>query len=542
MCSLSKGQAAPETAVGKPARATPHQKQQTSISNQPTFLPPYAPWPALPLGGKIYRVHPNDPPRGFDQVESGLPQGDFVECPPSVPPSLKGILAYTIRCGSKHLYVFPNGRKSDIPNNDYLVMRGVDVKPPTGLSSAINYHFFAWSNLGGYRGIEFARKGTSLIYGEGYMGKNDAFFPTLWQLDTGNLTDTLGIGNRFRYNLSEDGKSMAVLSFIDLQSDENSYMQPLTSAWDPSSLSQPDAFLEIRSTVKTEEFKSADQRDKYWAALSTYPDYDAREETDPDLQGYPFWRVTNHASRRNVVWGNDGQCFYTHQPQSSTSTTDVARGAITSDAGYPSAWSAMLRTKTNVPVLSRGYDPVPSPDGRYIAFFGWSLDDKPDATHPSSPPALWLFDVRLKTRKRLSDQNGGFVFWTHDSQTLVCARFPAGHYKAEISTLSLDGQEKHLATVEARDPLNLGESRQGSGPPAPISFKGISKNNRFLMLDVCEFTGIQGSTYNTQRSLRAVDLTSGEVSLIASAKPPTNTELQFSWDWFDTSDYEAVSK
>lgn len=501
-----------------------------------TDPPFYTSWPALPLGGRIYRVHPNDSPRGFDQRELGLPEGDFVNCSPAIPRQLKGVLAYTIRCGNKYLYVFPNGRKSNIPNNDYLVMRRVNVNGKSIQDSSINYHFLAWSDLGGYRGIEFSPDGKSLVYGEGYTGRNDAFFPTSWRFDEGKLTSLIGIGNRFRYNISADGKSFAVLSFLDYQSNEESYMQPLTLAWTPSFSSKTDAFLEIRTAAKTSEFKSEEQRDNYWSSLSKYPDYDPNEEKDTHLKGYPFWRITNHASRRNVVWGSNKEVFYTHQPPVSSSV-----GRATNDnTSYPSVWSATLITKTNALVLERGYDPVPSPDDRYIAFFGWSLDEKPDAARPAMPPALWLFDRRLKTRKRLSDQNGGYVFWTHDSRRLICARFPSGQYHAQISMLSLDGQEKQLATVEARDPLNLGEGRQG--PPAPISFKGISKNNRFLIADVCEFTGIQGSTYSTERALRAVDLTSGAISTLATAKPPTNTELQFSWDWFDISDYKPASK
>ncbi len=506
----------------------PTQNQQ---KNSRSDLPPHAAWPSPPLGGGIYRVGSEGAFISLRAKESGLLTDDYVTVE-KLPSQLSGVLCYLSENHSQPYVTTKIGKYFFHGGNQFIVMRFLGAAS-TSQTGSVRYRFL---DNNPFRDIHVSSDGQTIFWGGGYTGRNDSMSLIRWGLAKGELFAlNKSIPNVSRISFSPDSSAIGVIGFDNT---DNEIYQDLLQPWQDTG----DGWLEVLDTRVpfSMPIALAGNPLAYLDAWRKHPDYTPAIEKDPVLRKYPYWRATNRASRRGLNWDNNGDVFYTHQPEDAKITANATRGIISGASGYPSVWSATLATKTNALVLERGYDPVASPDGRYIAFFGWPLDEQPSVAKPAAPPSLWLFDKRIKTRKRLSDQNSGYVFWTHDSRGLVCVRFPSSRYKAQISVLSLQGQEKQLATVEVRDPLNLGEGRQG--PPAPISFKGVSKNNHFLIVDVCEFTGVQGSTYSTERALKAVDLTSGTISTLATAKPPTNTQLQFSWDWFDTSGYKSTSE
>jgi hypothetical protein len=238
--------------------------------------------------------------------------------------------------------------------------------------------------------------------------------------------------------------------------------------------------------------------------------------------------------------------LYTHQPQAVGSAGSGA-ARIEDQRQYPSIWIADPASRSNHMLLDRAYDPFPSPNGERIAFFGWSLRETPSKAQPASAPSLWLFDVGTGSRRRIGDQNCGYVFWTHDGESLVAARFPHGQYEADISRSTIGSGDSdggslsntrsiptwnNLAAVGARDPERVGEARQW---PQAITFQGVTKNDRYLMVNLDEYVGVDGSMYVREETLEAVDLQTGQISTIATARPP-RTNIYFTWSWFDESD------
>jgi len=62
---------------------------------------------------------------------------------------------------------------------------------------------------------------------------------------------------------------------------------------------------------------------------------------------------------------------------------------------------------------------------------------------------------------------------------------------------------------------------------------GISSNGNYLLVELSEFTATPGTVGSEERTLEAVDLTSGAQHVIAKVTPPVGTKLNFSWTWFE---------
>ncbi len=520
----------------KPAAAQPKAQAGTQAASSTSLpaVPPFAPWPKAPLGGKVYRPSERVDVVGLEGPAQGLPDGDFVQVGSQVA-ELRGLLLYTLKSGSKYLYVSPSGEKTDIPNNHYLVMRqvGAGNQAQGSIFQGVHYHFFKWDE---HRDVRLDPSGRNLFFGIGGTGQNDGFALYRWNLGTAGLNLIPGTNNVARHELSRNGEKWAVLS----NTDTSLLMQPLHRPWRDNG----GAWLEVVDTGRPFRYTTFGEWNKYWSVLQKYPDYSPQEEKEPLLKGYPDWRISNNAARRSVVWTSRNTLLYTHEPAKVVRRLPD-QAAPQQAEEFPSIWIADPRTRANRLLIARAYDPAPSPDGRTIAFFGWPLNLKPTPAQPAPPPSLFLYDTASGRTIQATQQNSGFVLWTPDSRRLISVTFPGDDYEAHISTLDVQAalQGPVAAQAAAREVAVV--KSQDFEPitriwPLPISVAAVARNGKYLVLDISRYTGAQGSRYIEEKELQAVDLDSGQVSTIATAKARDAND-PFSWSWFDLSDAPAAA-
>ncbi len=512
-------QSANAVATKKPAAAKPKAAAQASAqaasSTSLPAVPPFAPWPKAPLGGKPYVAWKYAVPIGLSGPQMGLPEADSVQ--PSVSPGVRGLLVYAAKSGNR--YPAPN------PGNWYLVMRSIGQNGDAAASA--HYHFAVDVP---YRETMLAQDGRSLFFGVGGTGRHQGLAPHRWDLSSGSLNAFPGINSTARTSYSASGKYFGVL--FDY-SDEQ-LMQPLHAPWREAG----STMLEVEDTTSPFRYLPDAELNRSWQALAKYADYSPQEARDPALRGYPFWRVSNNAARRSVVWTSRNTLLYTHEPAKVVRRLPD-QAAPQQAEEFPSIWIADPRTRANRLLIARAYDPAPSPDGRTIAFFGWPLNLKPTPAQPAPPPSLFLYDTASGRTVQATAQNSGFVLWTPDSRRLISVQFPSDD-EAHISTLEVEAALQGPVTAQAALKEVAVIKSQDFEPtnriwPLPISVAAVARNGKYLVLDLSRYTGAQGSRYVEEKELQGVDLDSGQVSTIARAKPQDPND-PFSWSWFDLSD------
>ena len=201
-------------------------------------------------------------------------------------------------------------------------------------------------------------------------------------------------------------------------------------------------------------------------------------------------------------------------------------------------------------LIRNGAAPVPSPDGRWIAFSGWpdssgSADGRVDPAEQGDGYLCdYLYEIATHKRYALDRrllQNSDTWIWTPDSKRLLILRCAmAGHegegvgflYALSVGTgpRGVPRGSVLLATLPARDYKSLVH-----GPVLkqfrPLRFSGDGRT-LYLMKD--EITGLTSqSWYTRDHSLEAVDLTTGAVAQIATIRggegldwldPPTKAD------------------
>ncbi len=513
---------------------SPFKAKQTKLQVDPANLMPIAPlttlplasWPIAPYDGKPYVYGGGT----FKQTiileapQDGLPPGDVVEVGEisALPPDLGGLLLYvqntTGALTSPDSFYYKDGI------NDFVTLRYLN----RGQGSHY-YHTFSTTldpkdgvfSIDLFR-VFLSKDGKNLFYGGGSQDRTGSLAYFHWNLQKNTVIPLFSgwVGGYEAFNAS--GSLRALLFFEDTAYARMDKLQLPFGAYGLSGA----GLLDIRDTNK--------QYKPYISPVGDVP--------PPDSPLYPFWRVASDVVPRTVAWSRDSKLFYTRAGKIAPPPGVKGKG-IVSAAQFPSIWVADPRTETSQRVLERGYDAVPSPDGRYLAFFGWSQDAKPTPDKPAPPASLWLYDTRNGKTTQVDDMNAGRVLWTPDSQTLVEVRFN-GDFEAHVRAIPLStalGGPKavaqlpnngEVATVTAADPLKVGER----GWPQPIEAQSISQNGRYLILDISEYVGQKDPQYIKKNTLRAVDLTSGKTYDIATTKPNT---IPFGWQWFDLSNVKS---
>jgi len=489
--NIAKAQPTSQTRPSKGVLNGRVTRQGNQTSPPTPLLPPYAPWPDSPDGAKPFQPYANLIPFQLDVPLAGTPEADPVQLNP-VPADLKGILLYAITSGHAHEQMvvplnMPNMKVLDA-RNDYLVMRAFNISARLKDKEAgsIFYHFAFQLPL---REPHVTGDGRLIFVNIGDGSENGGFQPFRWQLKNGKLSGVNHVANASRRRFSPDGSHWAIL--LPYGYGDESLLPLQKTGWEGQTE------LEVRDTTHF-----------------VYP------LTRP----FPFWQVTTDAVPRSCAWMDSNTLLF-------------ARKGIS----FPALWSADVRTHKISKLVDKAYDPSPSPDGKYIAFFGWSAQTQRTPEQPSPRPSLWLWNTQSQQAKRVDDQNAGFVRWTPDSKTLIEVRF-ANDFEARVRVvplaIALRGTRAvaalpkggEVSQVVAQDPLHVGPSSWF----APIEVEAISRNGRYLILNLTEYIGVQEPKYIARYTLKAVDLQSGNVFDIATATP--NALGSWGWTWFDESD------
>ena len=172
-------------------------------------------------------------------------------------------------------------------------------------------------------------------------------------------------------------------------------------------------------------------------------------------------------------------------------------------------------------LIQNAYNPVPSPDGKSIVFFGWNSPSPSlaptaaSARASSTKPSLLLFNRALNKTVLVRPQASGTVRWTPDS------RSDARIASVDSATLAVT----QLTTISAQDY----EYIPRSNPDSQIQPLDISKDGKYLFVNVSEFVGEQGTFYKEKKQVRAVDLKSGNVFTVASLLDQGGRVTGWSW-------------
>ena len=480
-------------------------------------------WPAPPLHGAGYQLTPGGTTFSFGPAVAGPAPGDTTTLP-ATPAGLSGVLIYD--------WEAPGGAQ-------YLVFRGHGGKYASAQVKPYSVVHYAVKQPISLRDLRITGSGNTLFMtlaagGTDSSSTSSADAPGTilrWNLldsSLGGLNARVPSGSQARF--SPDGKFAAVAA-------------PLASGATPQDTFQSwrdggNGWLEVSDSAQPYRDTSSADWSKYQTALDRYADYAPAEDHDSKLRGLPVWRVSNRAAVREVVWTARGHLLYTHEG---------AEAAVTGSSSpaypdeFPSIWMANPDTHTAVKVVDRGYDPVPSPDGRWLAFYGWSSADHPAFGNPGSAPTLSFYDGESKTGFHVEGTAPAVLRWTPDSKTLILGTYGKDGNSVAISTLTVPsviptkatpmGREHKLVTIKVKDPMQLGAKRPGEA----ITLDGVSSNGQYLLVEISQFNGVPGTVGSEERTLEAVDVTTGARHIIARVIPPVGTKLNFAWTWFEIS-------
>lgn len=269
----------------------------------------------------------------------------------------------------------------------------------------------------------------------------------------------------------------------------------------------------------------------------------------------PSYRSPKVFSSRTMRWSDQGTVFGTQEV-----TTETAKPAAVEWIPYTQ--------KINV-ITPAAFDPAPSPDGRYIAYFGWPGAGKTDNPAPVflAPPALALPDIALpqpkphdfqadgpflyllerKTGRKsiVNLQSSGLLSWADNGQTLVVVAKTAGatarEKQAHIRTISLvqmtgdlppnvSRQMKEIATVSATEYAGI---QRGTPPNFRIMSIARHGQENWMYLDVSAYTA-PGAMPDEEKRIEAINLKSGEVVTISRLNSVFGSVV--GWDFHDNAD------
>ncbi len=226
---------------------------------------------------------------------------------------------------------------------------------------------------------------------------------------------------------------------------------------------------------------------------------------------------------------------------------------------HPSVYEASTTGGTALEIIQDGYNPLPSPDDRFIAFLGWSkatkrpTRDKSDVQHQNLDLnrrgevfGLYLFERKTGMRHLIHALKLGeapdTVLWSQDSKSLYSIQstytdkqppyikssdsniYPGSGqgqiYAVDVTTL----KQMAVATLLATDAMARPD------PQSQFAFKGISADGAYLYVLVNELRddGPIHGYLAISRTLYSIDLR------LHSAYPVWTTEKAEGIDWRET--------
>ncbi len=287
-----RSEAAPAKAEGVPPANPASSPANSSLVPKPS-LPPYAPWPSVPLKGGIYRVGKFGVVIGLREARTDLPTDDPVVVG-QLPPGLSGVLGYLNEYRSEPLKLTPVGPYKLRSGDQFIVLRALGFTTP----QPGNIRYLMWNN-GPFRSLQFSGDGQNLLWGYGYTDRTDGMTMMKWGLSQGTLTAiNMGIKNTSRYAYSFDSSLLANVGYDN--SDTEMYGD-VTQLW----RNEGDGWLDVADA--SEPFSPEVSQAAGINPPPRYADYTPAIEKDPVLKNYPFWRATNRASRRGLSWGSPAE-------------------------------------------------------------------------------------------------------------------------------------------------------------------------------------------------------------------------------------------
>ncbi len=187
-------------------------------------------------------------------------------------------------------------------------------------------------------------------------------------------------------------------------------------------------------------------------------------------------------------------------------------------------------------VLKDGYQPIPSPDNKWIAFFTSTDEEKKinpsNVFHTDLPRQSYLCLYNRATKKRHIIQPVRETFpqlkWMPDSrhlltmsQTIVGAK-----NSAKISILDVSSRvQKEVVTLKATDAISA--SHDLIYPQ--FEMLDVSEDGAKVMVKVAEIVG-QGQVFMDERnSFQSIDIRTGKISLVAQVFNQQSNSLGMDW-------------
>lgn len=258
-----------------------------------------------------------------------------------------------------------------------------------------------------------------------------------------------------------------------------------------------------------------------------------------DLRTGKSRRVAKNPGVTRMAWTQQGTLLFTMLPKNpgakeeDDDPRDAAEGEEPGTPSQPSIYEAPIKGGKARLIIENGFDPVPSPDGKWIAFNSLTAPAN-GAINPNAPPDLHLFNRARQERILLDSIGKAFVGWTPDGKSLVTIEtvYGAGEVQGEAHIKLTDPatlRTRQVATLSARDFKVIGRT-VGSDQFKAIKF---SRDGRFLFVNISEVTGESHPFLTTRETLQAIDLSSGGVFTVAQLEDPYARVL--GWDWHDES-------
>lgn len=189
-------------------------------------------------------------------------------------------------------------------------------------------------------------------------------------------------------------------------------------------------------------------------------------------------------------------------------------------------------------------NPLPSPDGKLIAFWGWpneksaktSEDKKEEAVEESDVPklqlpALYIYERSTKKRRKISDFLSGRLVWTPDNKSLLILN-PSNNQRQENSLYRIDvtkGTSVKIADIIAADAKD--EMRHYR----TFDNLKVSRNGKYAIIDAVYGLESDSSDFVNpeMKVFLGVDLATGKITKIAQCQNRWASVL--GWDWYDMS-------
>lgn len=284
-------------------------------------------------------------------------------------------------------------------------------------------------------------------------------------------------------------------------------------------------------------------RDSQWLAYVTGGDQSGNEIHNTTLALWMYnvktgkhHKVFTNPFVKSFAWSRDRLLFSVTPSRSRPRPTDSK-----SVSRHPSIYEAGVADPGNGNLLIQdAYNPVPSPDGQKIVFFGWpatlasdsnSASDGTPAPAPLQNFGLYVFDRATKERFYLGPHQAGEMAWAKDNKKLVLiepiyGRERLGHCTLMVYLIETDTRRARLITVlEAQDFTFVDRI------PTRLHFQlmGLVNNDKWILIKKSEFIGLEQSYYTEMQTMEALNVDTGRVETIAQVENKWGAAFGLSW-------------